>query len=255
MCLLLVANKVHPKYKLIIAANRDEEYARPTEKAGFWNDHSNIIGGRDLKDGGTWLGVSTNGKFAAVTNFRDLDKKENAPSRGMLTKNFLTGSDSPLEYYEQIKKNAAEYNGFNLVFGVLNEIYFFSNKNGEISKLEKGVYGLSNCLLDTPWPKVEKGKDMLRKILNIEPLRLDSVFNLLLDKKQADDKQLPDTGVGLELERILSPIFVKTEGYGTRSSTLVLINNHNEVNFIEKTYNPVDDRLEETKFNFPLQHA
>ncbi len=253
MCLLLVANKVHPKYKLIIAANRDEDYSRPTEKAGFWNDYPNIAAGRDLKDGGTWLGISKEGKFAAITNFRDLDKKENAPSRGMLTKNFLTGRSSPLEYSEELKRNAAEYNGFNLVFGLLNEIYFFSNRNGEPVKLEKGVYGLSNCLLDTPWPKVVKGKDMLRKILNIEPLRLDSIFNLLLDNKPADDKHLPDTGIGLEAERILSSIFVKTEGFGTRCSTLVMINNHNEVDFIEKTYHPDEDRIEETKLHFHLQ--
>ncbi|HVO73402.1 MAG TPA: NRDE family protein, partial [Ignavibacteriaceae bacterium] len=232
MCLLLVANKVHPKYKLIIAANRDEEYSRPTEKAGFWNDYPNILAGRDLKDGGTWLGISKEGKIAAVTNFRDLDKKENAPSRGMLTKNFLTGLDSPFEYSEKLKINAAEYNGFNLVFGILNEIYYFSNKNGEPQKLEKGVYGLSNCLLDTPWPKVEKGKDMIRKILNIEPLRFESILNLLQDKKPAEDKILPDTGIGLELERILSSIFVKTENFGTRCSTLIMINNHNEVDFI-----------------------
>ncbi|MGE5796522.1 MAG: NRDE family protein [Ignavibacteria bacterium] len=253
MCLLLVANKVHPKYKLIIAANRDEEYARPTEKAGFWNDYPNIAAGRDLKDGGTWLGISKEGKFAAVTNFRDLDKKENAPSRGILAKNFLTGRSSPLEYSEELKRNAAEYNGFNLVFGLLNEIYFFSNRNGQPLKLEKGVYGLSNCLLDTPWPKVEKGKDMLRKILNIEPLRLESIFNLLLDNKPADDKHLPDTGIGLEAERILSSIFVKTESFGTRCSTLVMINNHNEVDFIEKTYHPDEDRIEEIKLHFPLQ--
>jgi uncharacterized protein with NRDE domain len=253
MCLLLVANKVHPKYKLIIAANRDEEYSRPTKKAEFWEDYPDIIGGRDLKDGGTWLGVSKEGKFAAVTNFRDLEKKEGAPSRGMLTKDFLTGSISPFHYAEGLKKNAGAYNGFNLVFGLVNEIYFFSNRNGEPVKLEKGIYGLSNCLLDTPWPKVEKGKDMLRKILNIEPLRFESIFNLLLDKKPADDKHLPDTGIGLELERVLSPIFVKTESYGTRCSTLVMINNHNEADFIEKTYNPAENSMEESKLHFPLQ--
>jgi uncharacterized protein with NRDE domain len=142
-----------------------------------------------------------------------------------------------------------------LVFGHLNEIYFFSNRNGEVVKLEKGVYGLSNCLLDTPWPKVEKGKDMLRKILNIEPLRPESIFNLLFDKKPADDKQLPDTGVGLELERMLSSVFVKTDGFGTRCSTLVLINNHNQVHFVEKTYIPAEDRFEENKFDFQLQPA
>jgi uncharacterized protein with NRDE domain len=253
MCLLLIANKVHPKYKLIIAANRDEEFSRPADKASFWNDYPNVLGGRDLKEGGTWLGISKEGRFAAVTNFRDLSKKESAPSRGLLTKNFLISDLSPVEYFEQIQKSAGDYNGFNLVFGILNDVYFFSNMNGGIVKLDKGVYGLSNCLLDTPWPKVEKGKDILRKILNIEPLRSESIFSLLADKKPAEDNLLPDTGVGLELERILSPIFVKTEGYGTRCSTLVLLNNHNEVNFIEKTYNPAEDRLEEIKYNFTVR--
>jgi len=253
MCLLLIANKVHAAYKLIIAANRDEEYERPTAKAAFWDDYPNIIGGRDLKEGGTWLGVTREGRFAAVTNFRDPDKKENTNSRGLLTKNFLTSGVSPREYYEEIKKNAGSYNGFNLVFGILNDLYFFSSTNSVLIKLEKGIYGLSNCLLDTPWPKVEKGKDMLRKILNIEPLRFESIFNLLMDKKPADDNLLPDTGVGLELERILSPVFVKTKGYGTRSSTLVLLNNHNEFTLIEKTYDPAEESFQETKYNFPVQ--
>lgn len=255
MCLLLIANKVHPKYKLIIAANRDEEFDRPADKAAFWNDHPNVIGGRDLKEGGTWLGVSKEGRFAAVTNFRDINKKENAPSRGLLTKNFLISNVSPQEYSEQIQKNAGGYNGFNLIFGILNDVYYFSNKNGGTIRLDKGVYGLSNCLLDTPWPKVEKGKDMLRKILNIEPLRFESIFNLLADKRPAEDKLLPDTGIGLELERILSPIFVNTEGYGTRCSTLVLLNNHNEINFIEKTYHPSADQQKEIKYNFAVKQV
>ena len=248
MCLLLIAKKIHPDYKLIIAANRDEFYNRPTMPADFWNEYPNILAGKDLQAKGTWLGITKEGKFSALTNYRDLkDIKPDAPTRGMLTLEFLKGSYSPVEYYNKIKANAGEYNGYNLITGNVTDLYYFSNISNEFLELGTGIFGLSNSLLDTPWPKVMQIKKVFGELIK----NLNSPFQLtdaLADNSLFHDDALPDTGIGIELERVLSPIFVRTPVYGTRCSTVILVSREGEVSFVERTYTA--GQHSDKEFNF-----
>ncbi len=236
MCLLLVSYKTHPKYKIIIAANRDEFYNRPAAPAEFWIDEPDMLSGKDLKAGGTWLGITKKGRFASITNYRDpKTMKVNAPTRGELVTNFLRGDDSPLEYSKKLLSSADLYNGYNLLFADKESFNYFSNQTKKLLVLSSGIYGLSNHLLDTPWPKVEKSKKSFKNILNEEHISSDNLFAILSDSSMPPDELLPDTGIGLEIERAVSPIFVKTPIYGTRSSTVILIDYNGNVTFTEKS--------------------
>ena len=236
MCLLLIAFKVHPDYKLIIAANRDEFYDRPASPAAFWKDYPDILAGRDIKAGGTWLGITRNGRIAAITNYRKgLEQKTNAPSRGDLTKDFLVSEIAPEEYGEMLRQKGHLYNGFNLVFGTPDKLYYYSNVGDSPLEIKEGIYGLSNCLLDTPWPKVEQSKFHLKSILKENPADV-RLMELLSNSEVYRDELLPDTGIGLDLERHLSAIFIETPVYGTRASTVIKISNNSEVSFLEKSF-------------------
>lgn len=236
MCSIFIAYKSHLKYRLIVAANRDEFYERPTAKAAYWDDNREILAGRDLKFGGTWLGVSTNGKFAAVTNYRDVTERNRKLSRGHLVSNFLNSDASPQSYLESIQKIACNYNGFNLLAGDTDSLCYFSNREQKIKLLNAGIYGLSNHLLDTPWHKVIKGKTAISKIVESKAIDIEALFLLLKDSQEALDSELPDTGIGIEKERVLSPVFISSPIYGTRSSTVLLFDNDNNITFIERTF-------------------
>jgi uncharacterized protein with NRDE domain len=254
MCLIVFANNVLEDYKLIFAANRDEFYNRPSEQADFWKDRPDLLAGKDLQAGGTWMGITRKGKFAAITNFRDLKNNRNdAPSRGELTLDFLVKDVTPEEYYNRLKSELNNYNGFNLILGNIDELYYFSNKTDGLKKLEPGIHGISNAILDTPWPKVEKSKRQLKHLIEQQNIHPWEILNLLDDTSPAKDEELPDTGVGLELERILSPIFIKSEKYGTRSSTIVTVDKNNNVKFVEKTYFANTGRFSNKEFNFTIE--
>lgn len=237
MCLILIGRGVHPKYKLVIAANRDEYYDRPTAQLSFWEDHPQVLAGRDLKNRGTWLGVTARGRLAAVTNFRDPQTRmENALSRGLLVSDFLVSTQSAKGYLGELEKRAADYNGFNLLVGDEDQLFCFSNR-GDTVELGTGVFGLSNHLLDTPWPKVEKGKKGLEAALEQRGEDLvERLLAVLDDREKPPDHTLPDTGVGLEWERILSPIFITSPNYGTRSSSAALFEQTGRITFIEQTF-------------------
>jgi uncharacterized protein with NRDE domain len=253
MCLIVFSNNVHKNYKLIFAANRDEFYDRPTAQAGFWGEHPNLLAGKDLQAGGTWMGITTEGKFAAITNFRDLkNHQSDAPSRGKLTLDFLVNDIHPEDYYEKLKVDLSSYNGFNFIYGSIDQLYYFSNKKEGLQKLQPGVHGISNALLDTPWPKVEKSKQHLKKLIGGPEIHPGDVLNILNDTTIAKDGELPDTGVGLGLERLLSPIFIKTEKYGTRSSSVVVADIENNVKFVEKTYYEETGIFSNKEFNFTI---
>lgn len=240
MCLILFAYRSHPLYPLIFAANRDEFYERPSAPAEFWDESPDLLAGRDLQGGGTWLGITKSGRIAAVTNFRDpLSHKGNAPSRGLLVSDFLRGDEGPKEFIGRIRPAAERYNGFNIIAGDLFRLCCFSNRDDIIREIEPGIHGLSNHLLDTPWPKIERGKEMLSTLLseNKNP-SAGAIFDILADTARPDDNSLPETGVGLELERVLSPLFITSPGYGTRSSTVIFIDRNNMVRFTERTFNP-----------------
>ncbi len=238
MCLILFAYNMHPSYRLILAANRDEFYDRPTAAADFWKDHPHVLAGRDLKEKGTWLGVTTGGRFAAITNYREpLSWMPVAPSRGKLVSRYLTGRARPGKYLEKISTDAMLFNGFNLLAGDRDELWGYSNR-GDIQKLSAGIYGLSNHLLDTPWPKVQRGKKQLSQALHLKGEELEeALFAMLADRHVPPDQRLPDTGVGLEWEKVLSPIFIKSPDYGTRSSTILLIAKNRRVKLVEKVFN------------------
>ncbi|MBV6646878.1 MAG: NRDE family protein [Cyclobacteriaceae bacterium] len=251
MCLIAFALNKHPKYPLILAANRDEFYDRPTSVVGFWQDQSDILGGRDLKAGGTWMGLTRSGRFAAVTNYRDIANiRENAKSRGDLTKDFLVGVN-PDDYMNRVSREAGDYNGFNLLTYEDGQMMHFSNYENKVNKLEPGVYGLSNALLDTPWPKVAKLKATFEKVIASSFTEKD-LYSILLDSEKAVDNQLPDTGVPPEWEKELSAICIRTENYGTCCSTIIMIDQDKNVIFSEKSY-PVGNRRNETRtFKFRM---
>ncbi len=239
MCLLIIAYKIHPKYRLIVAANRDEYYARPTCFLNFWSENPDIIAGRDLKSMGTWLGITRKGRFSAVTNYRDPKAvKEGRPSRGLLVKGFLESDMNAEKYLSFVKKESSKYNPFNLIVGDREGLWYYSNR-ADIRKLKPGIYGLSNHLLDTPWPKVRKAKQEIKKIIEkeIKEIDVEKIFSVLKDKSMPPDHELPDTGVGYEKERMLAPIFIESPDYGTRSSSVILVE-EKAIHFYEADYIP-----------------
>lgn len=240
MCVIFFSYRQIPEYPLILLANRDEFYGRPTAQADYWEDHPNILAGRDLVGQGTWLGVTKTGRFSAVTNYRNPDQKKGTISRGNLVADFLKTEISSETYLKTIKANAWKYTGFNLLIGEMNsktdEMYYYSNQEDEIKKLDKGLYGLSNHLLNTPWQKVEKGKEVLANLLEHKDFIKKKFFDLLSDKTLADDKDLPDTGIGRTREKLLSSIFIETPIYGTRCSTILTIDDGFEIDFEERVF-------------------
>lgn len=244
MCLIVFAFEARADLPLVIAANRDEAYARPTAAAAPWADAPHVIGGRDLRAGGSWLGITRRGRWAAVTNFRD-GPSEGRPgrSRGHLVADFLTGDVAPAAYLRGLLPHAHEYNGFNLLVGDREAVRWYSNRADDHPLLDRdlppGVYGLSNHLLDTPWPKVEKGRADLARALDAgaDP---DAVLEGLLDRTLADDAELPNTGVPLDLERALSARFITGTDYGTRSSTVVRVAADGTAVLVERSFLPPD---------------
>lgn len=235
MCLILVAWRTHPDTPLVVAANRDEFFRRRTAGADFWPDSPSILAGRDLEAGGTWLGLTRRGSFAALTNFRDPgNHKTEAPSRGRLVADFLAGNADIDAYLDRI--DAPAYNGFNLLLCDGEKLLAFSNVTGERHELAPGVYGLSNALLDTPWPKVGAGKTALAALP--DPPDDTALFRLLRDDTIHPDAALPATGVSLEWERLLSAAFVRSADYGTRCSTVVKLDSADMATFDEQTWLP-----------------
>lgn len=251
MCFIVFAYEHHPAYRLILAANRDEFYDRPTNPAAFWDDDPELLAGRDLKAGGTWMGVTRSGRYAALTNYRDPSElNAQGPSRGVLVKNYLSSLESPLGYMGRFALSNERFSGFNLLAGDVNELYYYSNREKDIRKIAPGLYGLSNHLLDTPWPKVERGKALLREVLQQKEISPESLLALLRNADVAPDHALPETGVGKEWERVLSPIFIETAAYGTRSSTVLLIDKAGHVTFVERIHAP--EQAETHRFDFDI---
>jgi len=254
MCLILTALDSHRNYPLVIAANRDEFYDRPTAPAAFWGGRPWMLGGRDLAAGGTWLGIDRRGRFAAVTNYRQGERETAAPrSRGLLVSDFLAADIDAGTYVTQVERESALYNGFNLLAGDARELRYFSNREGRARVLGTGIYGLSNHLLDTDWPKVTSSKSALRALLSEVGAELvPGLFDLLLDRRQAMDESLPQTGIGLEWERLLSSAFIATPRYGTRSSTVVLVERDGGVLFVERSFGSGGLPAGEVRYEFQI---
>ncbi len=238
MCLIVFAYKMHSDYPLIFAGNRDEIYGRPTKDAMIWHTEPKMVAGQDLKAGGTWAGINENGRFSAITNFRDIKNiRAAAPSRGQIVKDSLLTREPIAVYMEELNKKATLYNGFNLLTGSADELYWLNSVRQEVKELEPGIYGLSNAYLDTPWPKLTASKQAFELTFYDNLFEPAPYFNILLDPTTYSH-DLPDTGLSPEMEKAVSATFIQTPNYGTRCSTFIRIHRNGTFLFEERTYRP-----------------
>ncbi|QNL21913.1 NRDE family protein [Hyphobacterium sp. CCMP332] len=254
MCLVVFSYRENGSF--LLAGNRDEFYNRETKKAEFWDDIPGLIAGRDLKAGGTWLGLDQYGNIAVLTNYRHPKYfKEAEKSRGELITEFFKNPNAIDAFSNNLKKNSEHYNGYNLIFGnPRNKILYFSNVSAELAEIKFGIHGLSNAFLNTPWPKVENTKERFEIEVKADYNETSSekIFSILNDTKEAPTEKLPDTGVDIDLEKKLSSPFIKMEGYGTRCSTIISISEIGNIEFTERSYENDTDKFIDTSFSFFL---
>ena len=236
MCLILFALNQHTEFPLVVIANRDEYYARPTRSAHWWQDSTGIFAGRDLQAQGTWMGINKKGRFAAVTNVREPGMLAPARlSRGNLPREFLAGDEAAETFIDHIKPEADDYAGFNLLIGDSAGLFFYSNRQAEVIEIPAGIHGISNGLFDEAWPKLDSGKQALATVLADDP-NSHELMKILTDNTIAQDEHLPDTGVTLDFERMLSSRFIRSADYGTRASSVVKFDQQNNISFVEQNY-------------------
>jgi len=257
MCLLVLAWNSHPRYRLIVAANRDEFHDRPTAPLGWWPDDSRILAGRDLRGSGTWLGAARSGRFGVVTNFRELERPAaDAPSRGDLVTRFLSGAASPQEYFDDLHNRAPAYAGFNLLLGGPRSLYYDSNRDGlEARPLGRGIYGLSNHWLDSPWPKLLRTRTRLSELIATDAVEPEALFALLADRLPADVDETPSTGLPPEWERALSAPFVVHDSYGTRCSSVLLVERDGRTTMCERRFDEGGNTTGATRLEFASADA
>jgi uncharacterized protein with NRDE domain len=238
MCLLVLAWQSHPRYRLVVAANRDEFHDRPTAPLSRWSDAPQIVAGRDLRAGGTWMGVTDAGRCGVVTNFRELERPAaGAPSRGELVPAYLAGAMPPRRHLDELRQHAPRYAGFNLLLADSESLQYCSNRAGvEPRELGPGVHGLSNHLLDSPWPKLLRVRAGLSALMAADRVEPDTLFTLLADRTPADPDETPDTGLPPDWERALSSPFVVHERYGTRCSTVLLVEHGGRTTICERRF-------------------
>ena len=255
MCILFIAVNQHQAYPLIIAANRDEFYARPTAKSCFWDEYPHMLAGKDVQAGGSWMGINRQGQIGALTNIRDPRHiNQLAPTRGKLVSDYLTQSMSAQQYLQKLKQQGGQYNGFNLLFGQWHDLQVYNNHDRQTQDLTTGVYGLSNASLNSPWPKTASGMERLANYCaDSHSLEPEHLFTLLRDDTQARDEDLPQTGVPLEWERKLSSIFIQSPDYGTRSSTLILIDQKQRATWQERTFDHTGQCIVQQNYNFDIK--
>jgi len=258
MCLMLIAYNYHPDYPLIVASNRDEFYNRQTEPLAMRNQQQ-MLCGLDREAGGTWLAAGKSGRIAALTNVREPERHSvNAPSRGLLVSQCVLSAQTLPECLTDIMQQADNYNGFNLITADSSGLYCHSNRTATVQELPTGLYGLSNHQLDTAWPKVTTAKALFRDALDAPGiLNHEKLFKLLRNNESPHNSLLPDTGVGPVWERILAPIFIHSELYGTRTSSLVLLARDGRLRFIERTHGqPGSSDIPDTReFAFEAQYT
>jgi len=256
MCILFIGVEQHPNFPLIVAANRDEFHARPTQASGFWEQYPSVLAGKDLQAGGSWMGVSKKGKLAALTNIRAPDKeRSNAVSRGELVMNFLNSDISANDYLKTLSTSSSDYNGYNLLFGSLDNLQVYNNFEDSVYSLSKGVYGLSNANLNSPWPKLDLGRSELAKYCQqTSELNIEHLFDLLADNTKPTDEILPRTGVPIEWERKLSSIFIESADYGTRSSTVLLVDSFGQLFWQERSFNAKAELINQETYLFKLDN-
>jgi uncharacterized protein with NRDE domain len=257
MCLLIFAHRASVDYPLVVAANRDEFHARSTAASAFWPEHPDLLAGKDLEQGGTWMGITRGGRFAAITNYRDPSRTAAAPrSRGELPLQFLTGEDHPRDFLLGIAAQAEQYAGFNLLLGDRDSLWYFTNSLPPEKRtpvcLPPGIYGLSNARLDTAWPKVCHGKEQLQALLDKKPLTHESLQAVVGDRQLAELSSLQTHGLNGDMDQLLSAQFIVTEGYGTRSSTSLWIDNGGQANWRELSFNASGEVAQVQEMAFTL---
>ncbi len=238
MCLIAFAWQMSKHHRLTLIGNRDEFHRRPTRPLDWWDDQEQpeLLAGRDLEAGGTWLGATRDGRFAAVTNIRAPGAAKAPRSRGQLPLDFLQGNQTPAAFMQQLAAQLHGYAGFNLIIGDVNELWFLNSLDGQPRALEPGVYGLSNADLDSPWPKTRTLREALAAAPDADSEQL---LTLLADSRSYADDQLPATGISLEWERMLAPAFITgNREYGTRASSLLRISQDGGISMIEKRFGP-----------------
>ena len=255
ICLIVFAYNCHPLYRLILGANRDEYRDRPTDPARFWSDSPQVLAGRDRVAGGTWMGITTDGKLAAVTNYRDPRRQVvDPPSRGGLVAGFLQNPlVTPEKFRGILNRDGEVYDGFNLLYGTSTELYYFTNRGGSSGPITPGIHALSNHLLDTRWPKAAAAGDRLEAVVQQPSVDPEQIFAALSDPAPFADVLLPDTGIGPDRERTLSPIFIEGELYGTRSTTVLLIGRSDRVTFIERTFDRPRETPATERYSFRIE--
>lgn len=248
MCLIGVAVDAHPDYPLILLANRDEFHARATSAMHWWE--SDILAGKDEQAGGTWLGLDRSGRIAAVTNYRQLPAQADWPhSRGDIPLQFLNAQRSAAGFVSELAERGNQFNGFNALFGDPNELWWCSNRGGSY-RVKRGIHGLSNHLLGTPWPKVRRLTQDIQDAVDRNRISFDQLLPLLQGRRIAEDDALPETGVGIERERMLSATFIVSEGYGTRSSCVIATDRVGKVAALEVNYDTAGAETNRQQFQF-----
>jgi len=247
MCLILLASRAHPRYPLVVAANRDEFHDRPTAAASFWEGAPDVLAGRDLLQGGTWLGVTRRGRLGAVTNLRDgRPYRGDAPSRGALVTDFLLRNDPAQRFLEDVRGRGEQFNGFNLLLGNLAELYLYSTGNGEVVRLPAGIHGVSNHAPGGAWPKTLHGKALLERVLSA-PFSDEDLLAIL-----ADETVLPPDVIGLQAGTASSPVFIRGSSFGTRSSTVLLVGADGRSTFAERTFDRDGETVCTARFCFTI---
>lgn len=240
MCLIALQLHEHPLYKMILVANRDEAYTRPTATASFWKDYPQVLAGRDLLQMGTWLGITKEGRFAALTNSYDstVSVPENPVSRGQIVRDYLTTTQSASDFLARLQDKRLDYAGFNLLLGDIDHLWHFNNHTNQVNSLRSGIHGLSNASLNDPWPKVLKVKSHLQQLhLKSTVLDPNELLTAFMDTSLPSGKDAILTSTtSLHLEQETPPIFIKTPEYGTVSTTVLLVDHKNNVTFIERSY-------------------
>lgn len=240
MCLITLAWQAHPQHRLILAANRDEFFERETDPVNFWKESPQVLAGRDLEAGGTWCGITREGRFAALTNYRDAIKfgaTGERRSRGLLVADYLQGDSSAGEYAQNTWNRRDDYAGFNLLLGDREDLYYVSNRHQRM-RLGAGIHGLSNGEVNGTWPKVRKAKSGMRSLIEKKgEFDVEAAFDMMADRRESEDQDLPDTGVGVELERFLSPMFIAGQTYGTRCTSVITLDHNGDIAFFERAFN------------------
>ena len=250
MCLIAFSHHVHARYRLVLAANRDERHERPTAPMDFWQDDPQILAGRDLQGGGTWFGVTTTGRWAAVTNFYDGSAvAKDAPSRGLLVSDFLRSNEAPGAFLQQLRREARDYNGFNLLAGNLEEVGYFSNRENQVRLLAPGTYGLSNHLLDTPWPKVVRARGWLARELARPDVRLKPLLHMMTNTQTSGGEYTPETRQPGAQEATLAPIFIRNADYGTRSTTVLTVDREGALELAERRYDAEGKEIDTLRYS------